>query len=93
MDPLWFLALLLSSLYSVCPSFVQALRLYPQPPVLIRRSLENDVLGGYPIKRSYLIEPYKNCFWWLATSLYFFIDVLFYDTFFEVVSILFLKWT
>lgn len=29
----------------------EALRLYPQPPVLIRRSLENDVLGGYPIKR------------------------------------------
>ncbi|XP_054803888.1 protein LUTEIN DEFICIENT 5, chloroplastic [Prosopis cineraria] len=30
----------------------ESLRLYPQPPVLIRRSLENDVLGGYPIKRS-----------------------------------------
>ncbi|XP_023910008.1 protein LUTEIN DEFICIENT 5, chloroplastic [Quercus suber] len=29
----------------------ESLRLYPQPPVLIRRSLENDVLGGYPIKR------------------------------------------
>ncbi|GAB2277208.1 hypothetical protein Dimus_011915 [Dionaea muscipula] len=28
----------------------ESLRLYPQPPVLIRRSLENDVLGGYPIK-------------------------------------------
>lgn len=31
---------------------VQSLRLYPQPPVLIRRSLENDMLGRYPIKRS-----------------------------------------
>ncbi|KAK8520031.1 hypothetical protein V6N13_031500 [Hibiscus sabdariffa] len=29
----------------------ESLRLYPQPPVLIRRSLENDVLGQYPIKR------------------------------------------
>lgn len=29
----------------------ESLRLYPQPPVLIRRSLENDMLGNYPIKR------------------------------------------
>ncbi|KAK7340336.1 hypothetical protein VNO77_21038 [Canavalia gladiata] len=29
----------------------ESLRLYPQPPVLIRRSLEDDVLGEYPIKR------------------------------------------
>ncbi|KAL6501211.1 hypothetical protein OROHE_025074 [Orobanche hederae] len=29
----------------------ESLRLYPQPPVLIRRSQENDVLGKYPIKR------------------------------------------
>ncbi|KAK4273615.1 hypothetical protein QN277_021984 [Acacia crassicarpa] len=29
----------------------ESLRLYPQPPVLIRRALENDVLEGYPIKR------------------------------------------
>ncbi|VVA93247.1 unnamed protein product [Arabis nemorensis] len=29
----------------------ESLRLYPQPPVLIRRSLENDMLGRYPIKR------------------------------------------
>ncbi|RID49944.1 hypothetical protein BRARA_H00705 [Brassica rapa] len=29
----------------------ESLRLYPQPPVLIRRSLENDKLGPYPIKR------------------------------------------
>ncbi|XP_051120146.1 protein LUTEIN DEFICIENT 5, chloroplastic [Andrographis paniculata] len=28
----------------------ESLRLYPQPPVLIRRSLEDDVLGDYPIK-------------------------------------------
>ncbi|KAF3335461.1 protein LUTEIN DEFICIENT 5 [Carex littledalei] len=27
----------------------ESLRLYPQPPVLIRRSMEDDVLGGYPI--------------------------------------------
>ncbi|KAF2307371.1 hypothetical protein GH714_026682 [Hevea brasiliensis] len=29
----------------------ESLRLYPQPPILIRRSLENDMLGKYPIKR------------------------------------------
>ncbi|WCJ26756.1 cytochrome P450 family 97 subfamily A polypeptide 3 [Euphorbia peplus] len=29
----------------------ESLRLYPQPPVLIRRSQENDMLGKYPIKR------------------------------------------
>ncbi|XP_075081213.1 protein LUTEIN DEFICIENT 5, chloroplastic [Nicotiana tabacum] len=29
----------------------ESLRLYPQPPVLIRRSIDEDVLGGYPIKR------------------------------------------
>ncbi|GAA0165056.1 oxygenase [Lithospermum erythrorhizon] len=29
----------------------ESLRLYPQPPVLIRRSLEDDLLGKYPIKR------------------------------------------
>ncbi|XP_027184401.1 protein LUTEIN DEFICIENT 5, chloroplastic [Coffea eugenioides] len=29
----------------------ESLRLYPQPPVLIRRSLENDMLGEYPIRR------------------------------------------
>ncbi|KAL6146909.1 hypothetical protein ACLB2K_057585 [Fragaria x ananassa] len=30
----------------------ESLRLYPQPPVLIRRSLEDDRLGEYPIKRN-----------------------------------------
>lgn len=29
----------------------ETLRLYPQPPVLIRRSLQDDVLGRYPIKK------------------------------------------
>lgn len=29
----------------------ESLRLYPQPPVLIRRSIEEDVVGSYPIKR------------------------------------------
>ncbi|KAL3838490.1 hypothetical protein ACJIZ3_023081 [Penstemon smallii] len=29
----------------------ESLRLYPQPPVLIRRSLEDDVLGEYPVKK------------------------------------------
>ncbi|XBH81605.1 hypothetical protein VPH35_107134 [Triticum aestivum] len=29
----------------------ESLRLYPQPPVLIRRSLEDDMLGEYPIGR------------------------------------------
>ncbi|KAJ0966589.1 hypothetical protein J5N97_023506 [Dioscorea zingiberensis] len=28
----------------------ESLRLYPQPPVLIRRSLDDDILGGFPIK-------------------------------------------
>lgn len=27
----------------------ESMRLYPQPPVLIRRALEDDVLGGYPV--------------------------------------------
>ncbi|PPD72672.1 hypothetical protein GOBAR_DD30430 [Gossypium barbadense] len=34
----------------------ESLRLYPQPPVLIRRSIENDVLGKYPIKRTCSID-------------------------------------
>jgi beta-ring hydroxylase len=29
----------------------ESLRLYPQPPVLIRRSIVDDTLGDYPIKR------------------------------------------
>eukprot|EP00250_Pteridium_aquilinum_P001234 c11442_g1_i1 orf=695-2461(-) len=29
----------------------ETLRLYPEPPVLIRRSLQDDELGSYPIKR------------------------------------------
>ncbi|KAE9448033.1 hypothetical protein C3L33_20060, partial [Rhododendron williamsianum] len=29
----------------------ESLRLYPQPPVLIRRSLADDMLGKYPIRR------------------------------------------
>ncbi|KAM7532134.1 hypothetical protein LguiB_035544 [Lonicera macranthoides] len=29
----------------------ESLRLYPQPPVLIRRSIVDDILGKYPIKR------------------------------------------
>ncbi|XP_026400965.1 protein LUTEIN DEFICIENT 5, chloroplastic-like [Papaver somniferum] len=29
----------------------ESLRLYPQPPVLIRRSLQDDMLGEYPITR------------------------------------------
>ncbi|PKA59200.1 Protein lutein deficient 5, chloroplastic [Apostasia shenzhenica] len=29
----------------------ESLRLYPQPPVLIRRSIKDDVLGNYPIGR------------------------------------------
>ncbi|KAL0549685.1 hypothetical protein IC582_014172 [Cucumis melo] len=29
----------------------ESLRLYPQPPVLIRRSVDNDMLGKYPIKK------------------------------------------
>ncbi|XP_047964331.1 protein LUTEIN DEFICIENT 5, chloroplastic isoform X1 [Salvia hispanica] len=29
----------------------ESLRLYPQPPVLIRRSLGDDMLGKYPIKK------------------------------------------
>lgn len=40
------------------PISLQSLRLYPQPPVLIRRSLENDVLGKYPITR---LSKYTSC--------------------------------
>eukprot|EP00897_Mesotaenium_endlicherianum_P006369 jgi/Mesen1/5760/ME000292S04845 len=29
----------------------EAMRLYPQPPVLIRRALEDDRIGGFPIKQ------------------------------------------
>ena len=29
----------------------EAMRLYPQPPVLIRRTLEPDTLGGYRIEK------------------------------------------
>ena len=29
----------------------QGMRLYPQPPVLIRRALEPDVIGGFPIPK------------------------------------------
>lgn len=29
----------------------EAMRLYPQPPILIRRALEADTLGGYTIEK------------------------------------------
>ena len=29
----------------------ESMRLYPQPPVLIRRALEEDTLGGFPLKK------------------------------------------
>ena len=29
----------------------ESMRLYPQPPVLIRRALEDDVLGGYTVEK------------------------------------------
>ncbi|KAI8110244.1 hypothetical protein M9435_001923 [Picochlorum sp. BPE23] len=29
----------------------EAMRLYPQPPVLIRRALDDDVLGGYKVEK------------------------------------------
>ncbi|KAM1095910.1 hypothetical protein EV1_010775 [Malus domestica] len=43
----------------------ESLRLYPQPPVLIRRSLEDDKLGDYPIKRN---EDIFICIWNLHRS-------------------------
>ncbi|PRQ41582.1 putative cytochrome P450 [Rosa chinensis] len=43
----------------------ESLRLYPQPPVLIRRSLEDDMLGEYPIKRN---EDIFICVWNLHRS-------------------------
>ena len=27
----------------------EAMRLYPQPPVLIRRAIEDDILGGFSV--------------------------------------------
>ncbi|KAK4480224.1 hypothetical protein RD792_013286, partial [Penstemon davidsonii] len=38
----------------------ESLRLYPQPPVLIRRSLEDDVLGEYPITKFVRTSPRKT---------------------------------
>eukprot|EP00889_Picochlorum_renovo_P004386 jgi/Picre1/31416/NNA_006768.t1 len=29
----------------------EAMRLYPQPPVLIRRALDDDILGGYKVEK------------------------------------------
>ena len=29
----------------------ESMRLYPQPPVLIRRALQDDVLAGYKVSR------------------------------------------
>ncbi|KAM2052449.1 hypothetical protein FF2_033393 [Malus domestica] len=43
----------------------ESLRLYPQPPVLIRRSLEDDKLGDFPIKRN---EDIFICIWNLHRS-------------------------
>ncbi|CAL2269737.1 unnamed protein product [Prunus armeniaca] len=43
----------------------ESLRLYPQPPVLIRRSLEDDRLGDYSIKRN---EDIFICIWNLHRS-------------------------
>ncbi len=31
----------------------ESMRLYPQPPVLIRRALKADTLGGFNLKVSY----------------------------------------
>ena len=30
----------------------ESMRLYPQPPVLIRRALEDDVFDGYPVEKA-----------------------------------------
>lgn len=30
----------------------ESMRLYPQPPVLIRRALQDDVLAGYKVRRA-----------------------------------------
>lgn len=49
---------------------LQSMRLYPQPPVLIRRSLENDILGPYPIKRLQLTTlwvSFASTYWQLAS--------------------------
>ncbi|KAK3229202.1 hypothetical protein Dsin_001083 [Dipteronia sinensis] len=45
------LMFVLACFQTFCSKFLQSLRVYPQPPVLIRRSLEDDMLGKYPIKR------------------------------------------
>ena len=34
----------------------EAMRLYPQPPVLIRRALEDDILGGYEVHSTGSVE-------------------------------------
>lgn len=37
----------------------EAMRLYPQPPVLIRRALADDMVGGYRVGRSCLSRDHR----------------------------------
>lgn len=39
----------------------EAMRLYPQPPVLIRRALEDDIVGGYKARRRRCAVQHNLC--------------------------------
>lgn len=40
----------------------ESMRLYPQPPVLIRRALEDDVVGGTGFVKNCIFQRYVNGF-------------------------------
>ena len=40
----------IKALYWTTRCLNEAMRLYPQPPVLIRRALEDDIVGGYKVR-------------------------------------------
>lgn len=42
----------IKALYFTTRCLNESMRLYPQPPVLIRRALEDDVVGGYKVRQA-----------------------------------------
>ncbi len=42
----------IKALYFTTRCLNESMRLYPQPPVLIRRALEDDVVGGYKVRQT-----------------------------------------
>lgn len=79
---------------TIFPS-LQSLRLYPQPPVLIRRSLEDDVLGKYPIKRSdprKFISSSTHCTYFVYFMLFSYLGTFFLFVFSFNLMIYFSLW-